>query len=86
MSAFSTNPIFLDYGQKCQLTYTPARVYKVDYCTIAKFLLQDQPMPSSESHRHELVQTIGYVGMPSLDVLSVVFGAHKNGAALPYTK
>ena len=35
---------------------------------------------------HALVQSIGYVGIPSLDVLSVVFGAHKNGAALPYTK
>ena len=32
-----------------------------------------------------LVQLIGYVGMPSLDVLSAVRAAHKNGAALPYS-
>lgn len=35
-------------------------------------------------NKHVLIQLIGYVGIPSLDVLSVVFGAHKNGALLPY--
>ena len=34
--------------------------------------------------KHALIQLIGYVGIPSLDVLFVVFGAHKNGALLPY--
>ena len=34
---------------------------------------------------HTLVQLIGYVATPSLDVLSAVSAAHKNGAALPYS-
>ena len=37
-------------------------------------------------NKHILVQSIGYFGIPALDVLSVVLAAHKNGAALPYSK
>ena len=34
---------------------------------------------------HALVQLIGYHGIPSLDVLFIVSGAHRNGALLPYS-
>ena len=41
------------------------------------------PKKVTNGNNKVLVQLIGYFGMPSLDVLSAVWAAHENGAALP---